>query len=123
MGNETGMHPDFFPGLIETYFANCEVTGEMPDPAGLILALGMSSRTEFEDARKDATTARVLDQACLRMASQWYQLLTKNKKDVNTLGVTYALRTMGFHDNFKAQESTANKDTLNLNFGEKDRHL
>jgi len=121
LGNESVAAKNFFPDLIDVYFNQCEITGAMPDPAGLTLALGLSSKQEYEDSKKDPTIAAVLANAELRMASQWYQLLAKNKRDVNVLGVTYALRTMGYHDNFKAQGNE--KSTLNLYFLEGDRRL
>jgi hypothetical protein len=112
---------NFFPALIDAYFAQCDIDGVQPDPPGLILALGMTSRREYEDARKVPAVAKVLDEATLRMASKWYQLLTKKDSKINVLGVTYALKTMGFHDHFKAQG--ADLDTLNLQFNEADKRL
>ena len=62
----------------------------------------------------------MLEKALLWMADEWYQLLEKPSKEVNTAGVIYALRTMGFSDSAKLQNKVK---PMHLHFHDRDKRL
>ena len=87
----------------QEYFNACEVNGESYTLTGLVLHLGLNSRSNLRTYRERAEFKEAVDWMMLHVENRYeVDLMNKNK---NFVGAMFALKNMGWSDGGKSSDN------------------
>jgi hypothetical protein len=86
-----------FKAQVESYFTNCDLTGEKPTIAGMCLHVGFKSVNHMQEYGKErnGVYADIIDWAILQVEKRYEEDLMSGR---NVVGAIFALKRLGWED-------------------------